>query len=301
MMRKNIVLPYRFIRSSSSAVRAGDWHRNDIQSGDASWLLNGSAIEDWSYDTPVKIGREIKFDAELLLEELGFSDSNALFEIIHIVKISSLRFRKILHREVISLSQNHLSQFTATLDSNELCEELILVSLLVLKENTHGTSTCSPSARGMICWSDETRIVLEGSGSRFPMQELQFSKHHRLPGTATWHLEWRPALLHYSFNSAVTLMLNSEQKDFFERIQGGDEVVIQQMMSSITGEICSHLLEDEDFASEDIDYPDGSLGYVVRSWLFQSMPGKSLSDIRATYRQSPALLHTALRGLTARI
>lgn len=300
-MRKNVVLPFRIIRPGSEAVRASDWYRHSQIDGENEWITHGGHIKDWSYDTPLLLGREIKLDFELLLEELDLAGKSPVFELINIVRASNLGIRWELGRAKIDAATDHVCKFEHELDSSNICEVLVLTSTLVLKSSLPDAPKWSPSTPGSICWTDETQIFLEGTGSRFPMQDVEFSKNHRLPDNASWHLDWRPGFLHYSFNSAVRLLLNSEKEDFFKRIQEGDDVLIEQVMSSITSEICSHLLSSDDFVSEEIEYPEGSLGQVARSWLLQAIPGKSLSDISSAFRQTPSSIHTALRGMTGRI
>jgi len=300
-MRKNVVLPFRFIRSSSSAVKPSEWFQCDRLGDNAKWLLNGTGVEDWSYDTPFFVGRDVEIDTNLMASELGLADSNATFELLHTISISNLGIRKILHRESFQSDDGVVSSFFQRLDSSELCEHIVLHSAIMLKNDLTDVPRWAPSKRGSTCWNDETRVPLEGFGSRFPMQDLEFSKHHKLPNQASWHLDWRPGLLHYSFNSAVTLYLNSEKVDFFDRIQEGDDVLIEQVMSAITGEICGYLLEREEFMDEDSNYPDGSLGKVALTWLSQAMPGLTLPEIKNTFIRSPNTIHTALRGLAANI
>lgn len=72
-------------------------------------------------------------------------------------------------------------------------------------------------------------------------------------------------------------------------------------MSAITGEICGYFIEQEEFTNGDVDFPEGSLGSVARSWLLQAMPGKTLPDVRNAYLRTPSEVHTALRGLAANI
>jgi hypothetical protein len=298
-MRKNIVLPFRVIRSGSSAVIAGNWYRRNDLGTESEWLENGSGFLDWSYDTPLLLGREIVFNSEKMLDELDLVDSDPEFELVHSIKISVLGARKTLHRNSFRPGDSEKLDFVAILDSSELCEEITLISTLILKSNLSNVPDWAPSKKGSTCWSDETKVILEGSGSRFPMQDTPFSQHPTLPNHASWHLDWRPGLLHYSFNSAVTLYLNSEKSEFFDRVKDGDEILLEQIMSGITGEICSYLLDQEDFINTDVEYPDGSLGSVARVWLHQALPSMTLLDIRNTYIRSPNTIHTALRSLTA--
>lgn len=298
MMRKNVVLPFTVLREGSKALDAGGWYQQKDES-EVFWLENGGAVSDWSYDTSLAVGREIQIDGPSLLGELALSDTGASFELLHSVHVSNLNHRELIHREMLDLSGDHRSQALVKLDSSMLCERIKLTSSLILKESLSSVPRWAASSRGSICWQDETVLDLEGSGSRFPMRDFPFSAQYSLPDSASWHLEWRPTLLHYSFNSAVTLLLNSERKEFFNKIQAGDDIIIEQVMSAITGEICAHLLDSEEFVAEESDYPEGSLGAVAKGWLLSSLPGNTIADIKTLYEQSPATVHTALRGLTA--
>lgn len=297
-MRKNVVLPYTVLRANSTALDAGGWYQQKDED-QVIWLEDGGAVADWSYDAPLILGREIQINGLRLLDELELTDTGASFELVYSLHVSNLSQRKVIHRETVGISGNYRSQFLKTFDSSLLCERVKLTCSLVLKEDLDAVPRWSPSAKGSVCWQDETILDLEGAGSRFPMRDCAFSEHYQLPNGAAWHLEWRPTLLHYSFNSAVTLLLNSERKEFLDKIQAGDDILVEQVMSAITGEICASVLGSDEFIADDSEYPEGSLGSVARSWLLGALPGKNLSDIKTLYEQCPAEVHTALRGLTA--
>lgn len=297
-MRKNVVLPYTVLRAGTGALNAGSWYQQTSDT-EVFWLEDGGAVSDWSYDTPLVLGREIQIDGPTLLEELDLAGTKASFELVYSLHVSNLNQRRVIHREALDLSGGLHTQFMKEFDSRQLCERIKLTSSLVLKEGLDSAPRWAASSKGSICWQDNTVLDLEGSGSRFPMRDCAFSEHHQFPNGAAWHLEWRPTLLHYSFNSAVTLLLNSERKEFLEKIQAGDDMLVEQVMSAIAGEICANLLKSDEFVSDDGEYPEGSLGAVARNWLLGSLPGKSLADIKTLYEQSPALVNTALRGLTA--
>ncbi|MDA8962361.1 hypothetical protein N9H37_03305 [Congregibacter sp.] len=299
-MKKNIVFPYRQIRDGSNAVEVSDWYYSSSSQGDdISWLPSGTGLGDWSYDMPLRIGRELTIDADRLLEELDLSDSHAQFELVHIVKIGNLGMRDLLHREVVRPEGIFKARFEKQLDSSSLCEQLILTSSLTLHSNVDNVPSWAPSSKGSVCWSDETKITLEGHGSRFPMRDISFAKNPRLPANANWHLEWNPSLLHYSFNSAVTLYLNSDKPEFLSKMQDGDEILVEELMAAIINEICGFLLADDDFVSGEQEYPDGTLGGVAKTWLSHALPRQGLASIRDTYIRAPNQIHTALRGLTA--
>lgn len=300
-MSRKISFPFRTVREDSEALRLGGWFVYTSNPSERFWLEPGAGIPNWSYDTKLNIGRELSIDFDGLLGELGISGAEAEFELVHTIKISSLGQRRLLSRMDIRKDKIVPSSTAVhTLEGHDLCEEITLCSTLVLKSNLSNVEPWAVSKSGSTCWSDETRILLEGFGSRFPMRDVSFSGSLRLASEANWHLQWSPGMLHYSFNSAVTLLLNADNPEFIGKMQNKDPNLTEEVMGSIMVQICDSALKDEDALDVDSDFPDGSLGAVTKSWLLAALPGRSLSDIKAEFQRSPALVYTALRALAVR-
>lgn len=296
-MRKNVVFPFKVIRPDSEALTAGQWFRTNKNRTNDRLLESGDGLEDWSYDTPLHLGREISLDLEAIAHDIGLIESSPSFELIHTIKISSLGIRKCLHKRQLPYERKVHDLFIGRLDSESLCEEITLSSSIVLGHDLQDVASWAPSRKGSICWQDETRIHLEGYGSRFPMQDIPFSEQHALANGANWHLDWRPGLLHYSFNSAVTLYLNSEKPNFLIRIQTGDEQLIEEVMASVMAQICGFLLIHTEEFDDEHEFPEGSLGKIAQGWLLSALPGQTLREIKSEFERMPARVHTALRAL----
>lgn len=298
MMRKNVVMPYKTLRPRSNAVKPEPWYVIRVDK-DPAPIESGDSIEDWSYDTSLGVSRNIEINYSKLLRELDLENSGASFEILHMLQVGTLGQRRLLHREVLETEELLQSRAQLTLEGNRLCERIVLSSRIVLASSVSGVPSWVASGRGAIVWQDDTDISLEGFGSRFPMRAIPFSEVPRLDRTAPWHLEWSAALLHYSFNSAVTLLLNSERKDFLEKVKAEDKVVMEQMVSGFMSEICAHVLSSEEFLRSGSEFSEGSLGAVARGWITNAMPGMSVQEAKAKYEMFPSEFHTALRGLAA--
>lgn len=297
MMRKNVVLPYKTLRSRSSALKAEPWYLKRADT-DPEPLRSGYSIEDWSYDTPLGISRKIEVNLPELLRELDLESTGASLELMHILHVGTLGKRMVLHREVFEEdAEIQQKSIDIALDGHSLCERITLSSSIILRGELFGVAAWVPSRQGAIVWKDDTDINLEGYGSRFPMRAIPFSEAGRINSASPWHLEWSAALLHYSFNSAVTLLLNSDRKDFLEKVRAEDKVVMEQMVSGVMSEICAKVICSDEFLQGEGEFPEGSLGAVARSWIENALPSLSLHEARAQYEMFPSEFHTALRGL----
>ena len=236
-----------------------------------------------------------------VLKELGISGAEAEFDLVHSLKVSSLGLRRVLSRMTIR-SEGDLPSTTEThvLEGDDLCEEITLCSTLMLKNELSDVEPWAVSKAGSVCWRDETRVLLEGFGSRFPMRDVSFSENSGLSNEANWHLQWSPGMLHYYFNSAVTLLLNADRPEFIEKMQSKERTLTEEVMGSIMVQICHSVLEDEEFIGEETDFSDGSLGAVIITWLTAALPGRSVKDIKREFERSPGSVQTALRALASR-
>jgi len=300
-MRKDIVLPFRTLSDTSPCFSAGDWYAISKDHTETSYLDPLQGIKEWSYNTPLNTGREFTIDPEAVRSALALEGTHANFEILVILKTGDIGNRSLLKKIKIRGKEPQKLEIEVKLDSRSLCQHITLLTSLVLADNVDGPSAWSPNCKGSRIWEDDISIPIEGSAGRFPMRDIDFHDHHRLPADADWHLDWQPALTHYSFNSAVTLLLNSARPDFLQRLQEEDEILTRTLMSDIVCEITTHLLLQDSFTEPDEPFPHGSLGEVATSWIQQAFPIDSLISIRERYFQSPNLVSTKLRGITAHL
>jgi hypothetical protein len=298
-MRKDVVLPFRTLSDSDPCFSAGDWYTVNQDRTETSYLDPSKGIKEWSYDTPLYTGREFRIDPEAVRSALSLEDTHANFEILVTLKTGDIGNRSLLRKIRVRGNETQNHEIEVKLDSRSLCQQITLLTSLVLADSISGASPWSPSRKGSRIWEDDISISIEGSAGRFPMRDIDFNDHHRLPADADWHLDWQPTLTHYSFNSAVTLLLNSAKPDFFQRLQEEDEVLTRTLMSDIVCEISTHLLMQESFTDPDEPFPHGSLGEVATSWIHFAFPGDSLLNVRERYFHSPNLVSTRLRGITA--
>jgi len=300
-MRKDVVLPFRTISDDSSTLDAGQWFTVNQERTDTHYLDPAQGIKEWSYDMPLTVGREITIDPEAMRSELALEETHASFDLLIILKTGDIGHRRLLRKVRIQGTDTHHLELEIKLDSRTLCQHITLLTSLVLAKDIEGVEAWAPNRKGSRLWEDDITVPIEGSNGRFPMRDIDFNEHHKLPADADWHLDWQPALTHYSFNSAVSLLLNSAKPDFLERLQAEDEILTRTLMGDIVCEISTHLLMQENFTEPDAPFPQGSLGQVATSWLQHAFPSDSFSSIRERFIHQPNIVSTKLRGITAQL
>lgn len=300
-MRNDVVLPFRTLGDNSSALNAGQWFTINHDRTDTHYLDPSEGIKEWSYDMPLIVGRELTLHPEAIREELALDGTHASFDLLIIVKTGDIGNRRLLKKIRIQGTDSHQLELEIPLDSSTLCQHITLITSLVLAKDIEGTNAWAPDRKGSRLWEDDITAPIEGSNGRFPMRDIDFNQHHKLPADADWHLDWQPSLTHYSFNSAVSLLLNSAKTDFLERLQAEDEILTRTLMGDIVCEISTHLVMQDNFTDPDEPFPTGSLGQVVSSWLQHAFPGDSLTGIRNKLIHTPNLVNTRLRGITAQL
>lgn len=299
-MKANVAFPFQTLFNTDLLVEAAPWFSTNIDETEFDELSPNAGLAGWSYDAKVVLTREIEFDAPEACTYLGVKPSKGLFKLIVILKTSGIGERVIAFQQTLDGRKTTTEQIKIELDSRTVCEQITLVTEIVLAKSIP-EQFYAPSREGSRLWNDELPFSIEGSNSRFSMRDVDFDTTSKLPSHVPWHLEWQPRLLDYSFNSVVSLLINSNRPDFLARIEEGEEMLVQQLMGDIATQICSYMLTFDDFVEQEEPFPEGSLGSVVASWLSAVFPESSHLELQQRYIRDPGLVSTQLRSLMSEL
>src|SRR5699024_10385738 len=125
-------------------------------------------------------------DAELRLSTVWQSSSTAMRG--HGAQYDfSLRFNK-----------KHVEDVTLQFEINgPMIGGLLTVeTMLILIDPGYTASPLAPKSTGSILWQQPHTTSLEGIGTRFPVEVIDFSSTNWLPSDASWHLSWERNDLH---------------------------------------------------------------------------------------------------------
>ena len=163
-------------------------------------------VPDWHYLTDIALEWVLDVDLEGLTKDCGLT-SNSRIGAMLAWRSERTNLRgggRIV--EVLSGANN----LTALLPGTDLGGAVTVEARIVLLEPDSAAERLAPPRSGSLLWNQSHRIILEGSGGRFPTTSTDFVSAG-LPGgqAGMWYLEIADSDLGASATQALRLYLNS--------------------------------------------------------------------------------------------
>ena len=196
-----------------------------------------------------------------------------------------------------------------TIPASEVSRRVYLQACLYITTLAGGgRDPLAAALLGSTLWSDEVEILLEGIGSRFPVEIVNFDGVSWIPTGAAWYLEWDPFAPYNSLLGTVRLLVNAANSRVVNAVRTSDqqspeEFLIRSAIYFDVGRTMVREMLASDEFRENLDrFPKGSVGFHVATLLKILFPGESAQALRtmATERYSwfDARLQAALRLFT---
>lgn len=179
---------------------------------------------------------------------------------------------------------------------SQLADTVKFMVHLLLAQPGQSSFKLAPHYPGSILWKEEKTLQLEGSGTRFPTELLDFSKY--LPSGAGWYLEWKEGDFEQSLMGSVRLFLNNENKIVAKSIQmrSREDNLVQSMIRYDVGKtMIISALTSESFRENYRTYEEGSVGATIRNMLYAYFPNDTIEGLAGEYASSPARFECALQ------
>ena len=183
----------------------------------------------------------------------------------------------------------------------ELGQALVLRTRLVLLPG-RGTaeSKVAPRRVTSILWRDEERTVLEGQGSRFPMETIDFSQLPGAPPDASWHLVWMAGDLELPLTAATRLYLNVCHPAVIEAVtkaepDKAEQIIRRVILWDVARRLVIGVLDNAEYSGDTGGYAPGSLGQAVTS-LIDVHLGESPEGLRALRKTRPAVFESVIQA-----
>ncbi|NJD28909.1 MAG: hypothetical protein FIA92_11505 [Chloroflexi bacterium] len=182
----------------------------------------------------------------------------------------------------------------------ELAGRVVLRTVVTLAAKVQDNQPLAAMIPGSVLWVDSTMIALEGRGSRFPMEWLDFGAAGWLPDGAGWYLEWSPEHPEAPALGAVRLYLNEDHPAVRAAVVASPpEVHHRAIRDAIEFDVARSLIVGAlraDAASWDEAAGDpGSIAAVVNRLLSVVFPTESLEGLRTRYKATPQRLETRIQ------
>lgn len=279
------------IRSGQPQVRAGDRPATDM------------CVPDWHYLSDITVEWVLDVDLAGLKEDCGLT-ANARIGAMVAWRSERTNLRGSGRVLNVVTGPNNL---TALLPGSDLGGAVTVEARVTLLEPDSAAERLAPPRSGSLLWNESNRIILEGSGGRFPTTAIDFASTG-LPGgeAGMWYLEIADSDLGASATQALRLYLNSTNIAVRAVLDNpaadANLYILRFLRYETTRQLLMFAFNNEEF-DDRADYDRGTLGDVLVTLLRIYFPGQGITQLRNDYSFHPAevdaeLLAVAWRDLT---
>lgn len=273
----------------------------------ASWQLRvpggveplPRALPYWDYNTDLPLSRTLTIDVDAVFEQCGLAE-DAQLSIVALWRSTGSGLRTLADRQPVGRSWRTTQyELDFTLTGTDVGGTVTLTTQLLLEDPGSTLDPAAPRRPGSVLWSDERDLRLQGDAARFPMDLVDF-RNEVYPDRAGWHLKIGHELEAAAMGS-ILLLINSENKPLAQAVARGadpkpiDRIVLSAMYADVTRAMIEHALAQPDFDDE-TDYPDESLGQILRALCRRTFPGEPISELQLRYENSPTMFATDVQG-----
>ena len=253
----------------------------------------------WDYNTDVPLSRTLIIDVDAVFEQCGLANDGQV-SVVALWRSTGSGLRTLADRQNLGRGwRTSQVELEFTLTGTDVGGTVTLTTQLLLEDHGSTLDPAAPRRPGSVLWSDEHYLRLQGDAARFPMDLVDFRKEV-YPDRAGWHLKIGREL-HAAAMGSILLLINSENKPLAQAVARGtdprpvDRVVLSAMYADVTRAMIEHALRQPDFDDE-TDYPDESLGQILRALCRRTFPGERIDELRQRYENSPSLFATDVQG-----
>lgn len=280
-------LPFR--TSDADAVKMSAWR---IVAPDGVETELKDEIGGWDYSMNIVLRTEVAIDTNRVVAGCSLGRDTRMSFLVSWHSIHSQMRGLGFRHEMTSDGPVELT-IEFEIPGEALAVSVDLVSTLVLVETSGEPEALAPRLAGSRLWESRTRYHLEGSGSRFPMQVIDFERLG-IP-SAGWKLSWSPTNMEAPYQHGLVLNINAKNELMMHMLQDADDVLHHILMFDIGRQLVTGALMSEDFVMQHRSYDDGSVGKAILGLINACFPDQGISDLANHYRQEPSEIEGQLQ------
>lgn len=248
-------------------------------------------FENWDYSCDLFVQALLDVDWDLATSSLGLSSETKLGCTLSIGTGQGRNPRIRWTADKKSLDQKtNQCLLSGVVDGKNLSGSLHLQVSILLSEPAAPSSRISPVKPCSRLWTYEHAILLEGGGdARFPLESISFSGSPKLRrfAEAPWYVQWNEGPLQSDYSAAVRFLVNTDCKEWHNRILEADKLVLQMMVSDVAQLLCHHVVSENEMASLH-ECPVGSVGHQIKFWLEQAFGQSTPENLKQLIDTNPA-------------
>ena len=279
-----------------TGVEAGAWH---LHIPEGSERLPRE-LPYWDYNTDLHLTRAVTLDPDSISTQCGLA-GDARFGVAALWRSSGSGLRSLANRQIITrdgYGPVHV-ELHVVLRGTDVGGVVTLSTHLFLDAPGSTNDPTAPYRPGSVLWSDESSVRLQGDAARFPMDLVDFQLEV-FPERSGWHLKIGRDLDAAAMGS-ILLLINSRNRALAQAVARADgprpvdRAVLSALYADVTRAMIEHGLDQPEFDDE-AEYPDESLGQILRDLCRRIFPGESIGELRFRRANSPSLLATDIQA-----
>lgn len=248
----------------------------------------------WRYEIPVSVEIRTNINLDLALKSAGLPP-NA-------VTAGFIKWRssttKIHGHSKISKLQDGANSFQTSLKNKEISGTITFSLVLILVKNPNPSKySLSAKTTGSRLWQQDFRFDLEGIGSQFPTEAVNF-RDQGLPSDALWYVEINGPLEAH-INEAACLYLNTNSKrilGFLKNPSTPENLELRRHFHvSFTCQMMEYLLRQNLQDIEMYSNEPNSLAESLASLHFQFFGEQEIEETQEKYKRDPGYIHSFIQ------
>lgn len=286
------ILPHRTVREDR--VVWGAWWR--ITEHGTREPLAGR-LESWDYAQTIRLACHVQIDINGTLSDAGLSTDAALAFVATWDCPAALDRGVAVERLACPTDETWAGELVLNVPPGAVAQELLLERHLVLHTPTHNRASYAPHSGGArLGPSTRDRLVLEGTGSRFPVEATDFASagYER---AAAWTLEMDFESSADSFLGAVRLLVNAAHPAGQALLANPDSSLLSVLRYDLIRKLLMRAVEDREEFRKTEDLDEGSVGGVLAD-LCSNILHLDLETALSKIRADPVRFDTLLQSRT---
>lgn len=282
-----------FLRIDPARVRAERWV--DSRTGAQ---LPAAGLDGWDPSVELQLEREMAIDAAAARRDAGLAASDRLtcaatwYCPITTMRGAGSRVEVVGDQATLRLS--------LTVPGFELAGRVILRTGVVLVAREAGDEPLAALIPGSVLWQDSTVLPVEGAGSRFPMEWLEFGGTGWLPNGAGWYLEWSPDEPEAPALGAIRLYLNESHPSVRAAVmanppQPHQKVIRDAIQFDVARTLILGALRADPAVWDEAAGDPASVASVVNRLIRVVFPGESIQGLRHREAVTPERLEARMQ------
>jgi hypothetical protein len=273
----------------------------------ADWVFqeNGQRVTDdpiagWDPTMPLRLTRPLLVDGPGIRHDCGLARDDPL--LIACVWLSpGTTLRGAGSAAQVPESDVAAVDLEVTIPGELVADRVMLASQVILADSVRPSTPLAPTIAGSILWQEETSVLLEGRGSRFPAEWVDFTTSGWLPSNGGWFLDWSPDEPDLPALAGIRLYLNTANAAVREAVAtASPDLRHLAIRSAIRYDVACTLvtrsLESDAFTSDWDEHAAESVGGVVQRLIATLLPTESPAGLRNEARDHRDRLEAKLQS-----